>query len=131
MGGPRTCIGSGPVHIPPRNGLNINAKDFNGLRWSVVTNDTYEQNSQHIKYLFSFPKNGRGEIRNYVAKNFKTFFRYFSSAKHIKLFFIIKVNTFRGTTAEIAMCEISGAKNDGDFNANLHKNPFAGHRALA
>lgn len=65
-----------------------------------------------------------------ISKHFSDIFLP-STAKHIKLFFIIKVNTFRGRAGrEIAMCEISGAKNDGDFNANLHKNPFAGHRAL-
>lgn len=59
------------------------------------------------KIYISLAKNGRGEIRNYEAKFSNIFFRYISSAKYIKLFFIIKVNTFRG---EISMHEISGAK---------------------
>lgn len=60
----------------------------------------------HKIYIFSTEEWSRrdkklwGEISN-------IFFRYISSTKYIKLFFIIKVNTFRG---EISMHEISGAK---------------------
>lgn len=47
-GRPSTCIGSGPQsrEFAFRSGMVpiSRAKDFNGLRWSVVTNDTYEQN---------------------------------------------------------------------------------------
>lgn len=61
-------------------------------------------------------------------RNFKYILRYISSAKHIKLFFIIKVNTFWGERRDFHACDIGGEKNDGDFNANLHKNPLQRRR---
>lgn len=72
------------------------------------------------KIFILLAKNGRGEIRNYVAKNFQTF-SIFPHRIHKIIFYYKSQHIWGG---EIFMCAaIPRAKNDGDFNANLHWNP--------
>lgn len=76
--------------------------------WLALSNDTTYMKAHKI-FIFATKEWSRRD-KKLCGENFKYIFRYISSAKHIKLFFIIKVNTFWGESGEISMHAISGAK---------------------
>lgn len=88
--------------------------------------DTYEA---HKIFIF-LPQEWSRRDKKLCGEKFQNIFPIFFFGKAHKIIFYYKSQHISGQSDEIAMCEISGAKNDGDFNANLHKNPFAGHRAI-